>query len=212
MPFILVWQWKTVWQVCFKLRDFPLNLDPSRRECRRDNFHFRFIGIIEQSEKGVIIAVSDRVIFMSVTLGTTKGQSQPCRGGRAHAIGHRVEAELQRIDSPFFVKHRISMKPRRDTLIDGRAGKHVTSQLLDRKLIVRHIGVDRVDDPVAVRPDRSLSIFFIAIRIRIASQIEPFATPAFSVMRRSQQSVEQLFVGIRRCITDEVVGLFGCRR
>ena len=133
---------------------------------------------------------------MSMALGTAKRQSQPRRGGRAHAIGHRVEAELERVNPSFFIKHRISMKSRCDALIDGRVGKHVSRQLLDRKLIVRNISVDRVDDPVTVRPHRSLSIFFIAIRIGIASQIEPLSTPAFTVMWGCQQSVKQPFVGI----------------
>ena len=94
----------------------------------------------------------------------------------------------------------------------GRAGQHVAGELLDRELIERHVGVEGVDDPIAIRPDRARPVLLVAVGVGVAGQVEPAPRPALAVMRRSQQSIDQRLVGSRRWVVDEGVDLFGRRR
>ena len=68
------------------------------------------------------------------------------------AINHGVEAVLQRIDAAFLVDHRVAVESGGDDLIGGGVGKEVPGELLDGELIERHVGVERIDHPIAPRP------------------------------------------------------------
>ena len=102
------------------------------------------------------------------------------------------------------------MKARGDTLLGGRVRQHVSGQLLDRELVERHVSVDRANDPVAVRPDGPLPILFITVRVGVPRQVQPASGPAFAILRRREQPIDQPFVSIRRRIVDELVCF--CRR
>ena len=90
-------------------------------------------------------------------------------------------SELERIDSALLVEHRVAMKPGGDELVHRRIFQHVSGKLLDRELIIGHVLVERPDNPVPIGPDRAGTIFLIAIRIGIASQIEPVPSPALAI-------------------------------
>ena len=83
----------------------------------------------------------DRIVFVRMTLRAACRQPHPDRTGRRNAVDHRIEAKLQRVDTTFFVQHRVSMETGRDTLIDCRIRQHVARELLDRELVERHIFV-----------------------------------------------------------------------
>ena len=128
---------------------------------------------------------------MRVTLRAACGQSKPRGSGRGHAVRHRVETKLQRINAAFFVQHRVAMKSSRDPLCLSRIGKHVARKLFNRKLIKWHVGVNRIDHPIAIRPNRTLAIFFVAVRVSVACQVQPATSPAFTVCRPREQFIDQ---------------------
>ena len=167
-------------------RDFVFDLRLKFRstffDCRIRNREVRFVGVVEQREQAVVIGVRNRVVLVRVTLSTPERQAQPDRASRRNSIDHRVKAVLVRVDATLFVEHRVPMKTRGDPLRGRRAGKHVSGQLLDRELIERHVRVEGVDDPVAVRPDRSGPVLFVAIRVRIPRQVEPQSPPPLAIV------------------------------
>jgi hypothetical protein len=55
--------------------------------------------------------------------------------------------------------------------------------LLDDELVVGEVAVERPDDPVAIGPDESRLVLFIAIGIGVAGAVEPDAAPALAVVR-----------------------------
>ena len=63
-------------------------------------------------------------------------------------------------------------------------GNLVASQLLNHKLIVGHVGVQRVDDPVAILPGEGfVLITFVPAGFRVTNQVQPVPPPSFSVVR-----------------------------
>ena len=85
----------------------------------------------------------------------------------------------------------------------------VPSQLLAHKPVVRFVGVERVDDVVAIAPRFGPEMIrAVAVRVRIAHEIEPKGCLPFAVARAGQQAVDQFAVGIRRGIFQERLHLF----
>ncbi len=173
---------------------------------------FGLVGVIQQSHHAVVVAMRDGIEFVRVALGTADRQAQPDDARRADAVDHRVEAEFERVDAPLFVEHRVAVKARGDPIGNGGTGQHVAGELLDRELVERHPRVDRRNHPVAIRPDRTHAVFFVSVRVGVAGQIQPVPGPAFAVVRRGQQPIDEPLVGVGRPIVDERVGLFGRRR
>ena len=85
----------------------------------------------------------------------------------------------------------------------------VPSQLLAHKSIIRFVGVERVDDVVAIAPRFGPEMIrAIAVGIRIAHEIEPEGCLPFAIARAGQKAVDQFAVGIRRGIFQERRHLF----
>ena len=134
--------------------------------------------------------MGDRIEFVGMALRAAGGQAQPRFAGGRHAIDHGIKSVFQRINTAFFVEHGVAMKTRRDAILRGCIRQQVASNLADGELIKWQIGIDGIDDPIAPRPQRTLTIFFIAIGVGVTRQIEPFARPPFAVTRRGQQTID----------------------
>ena len=143
----------------------------------------RFVRVVHIRHQPEVVFMRDRIELVRMTLSTLCRQAQPGRAGGGDAIGHRVVAKLQRIDSAFFIEHRVAMKARGHQLALRRVGKHIAGKLLDCELIKRHVVVDRADHPIAIRPDAAIAIFFVAVGVGVARQIKPLPGPSFSVTR-----------------------------
>ena len=93
--------------------------------------------------------------------------------------------------------------------------KVIGSQLLNDKLIERQILIERAHYIIAVGVgigiDSIATAKSVAARIRVSRHIQPMPRPAFTVMRRSQQTVNQLGPCIRRIVGHELLH-FGIRR
>ena len=120
-----------------------------------------------------------------------------------------MEAVFERIDAALFVEHRVAMEAGGDLLALRGVGEHVAGELLDGELVERHVGVERVDHPIAVRPDRARAVLLVAVGVGVAGQIEPAARPALAVVRAGEQLIDELLVSIGRSVVDESIGLLG---
>ena len=120
---------------------------------------------------------------MAVTLSTRDRRSHPDSHCRVDSINYRDVAELFVLSAAFIICHRVAMKRSGYHLLVARIWQHVASQLLDRKLIKRHVVIDRSNDPVSPRPDRTRRIVSVACRIGIAGKVQPLACPVFSEFR-----------------------------
>ena len=82
-------------------------------------------------------------------------------------------------------------------MIERRVGQQVAGKIFDRKLIVGHVLIERLDHPVTVRPHFTIVIEVNSVSVRVASIVQPIAPSMFAPLRRSQQHVDVLFVSIR---------------
>ena len=110
---------------------------------------------------------------MVVTLGATQRRAQPHGRGRIYAVHDVFGCVFIRVGAAFKVDHAVPIEPARDLLLDRSARQHVSGELLDRKLIKRHVAVERVDHPLPPLPHVTMIINVIAVGIRITRQIQP---------------------------------------
>ena len=81
----------------------------------------------------------------------------------------------------------------------GRLAKRiqVAGELLFGETIERLVLVERTDDVVSVAPGvLPLRIQLVAVRFRIANDVEPVLRPALAILRRSQQPLDNSIVGV----------------
>ncbi len=94
---------------------------------------------------------------------------------------------------------RESEKARRGYLLGVAAGSSVLGQnvagdLLAKELIVRFVGVERVDNVIAIQSRfRDGIVGVVAGRVGVAGDVHPVTAPAFTVLRRREQAVDHLF-------------------
>ena len=101
----------------------------------------------------------------------------------------------------------VAIERRRDPLVQSRIRQQISSQLLDRELVERHVAVERIDDPVAPPPHVSLAVGLVAIAVRVSRSLEPGKSHSLPVARRPQQPIDDLVVSVRRSVPDERVDL-----
>src|SRR5438067_8225287 len=133
---------------------------------------------------------------MIVALRALNRQTKDAFANAIHAIKHGIHAKLLRIDAALLVNHRISQKTGRYDLVLARIWKLITGDLVDNKLIVRHVAVQRVDYPVAVKPNAARLVLFETVGIGIARGVQPLPRPTLAVMRRGQEAFNLLLVSI----------------
>ena len=94
----------------------------------------------------------------------------------------------------------------------------VAGELGAHELVVRHVVVDRADDPIAIeirvrirRVAAGLRVEAARIVFAVARDVEPFAAPRLAVLRRRQQAIDHVQPRVGRTVLLERVDLFGRR-
>ncbi len=83
-----------------------------------------------------------------------------------------------------------------DDLVLGRARKLVAGDLFDDELVVGQVAVKCTDHPVAVKVNLARLVFLVSVGIGVPRGIEPDPPPALAIMRRLEQPLDQLVVGV----------------
>jgi hypothetical protein len=72
----------------------------------------------------------------------------------------------------------------------------IACQLPAYELVVRHIGVERLDQEVAVVVGmRPVVVLLVTVRLGKPRHVHPMPCPALAVVRTGQQMLDQLTVG-----------------
>ena len=102
----------------------------------------------------------------------------------------------------------------RPTSTAGIARPHgVAGQVLDHEPIERLVFVERSNDIVAERPGVvDHMVHFEAGAFAESHHIEPVPAPVLAVARRSEQPIDQSFVGVGRIVAQKCVDFFRRRR
>ena len=108
------------------------------------------------------------IVFMGVALGARHRNSHPNGHGRIDSVDNCRIAKLFVVGPPLTIGHRVAMECSGHEICLSGMVKQVAGQLLDRKLFDRHIPIERVDDPISIRPDSPWRIIGVASRVGVA--------------------------------------------
>ena len=100
-------------------------------------------------------------------------------------------------DRAFFVYHAVTQKAGSDALRLRRVWKQVAGNLLNNKLVVGHVAIDRIDDPIPPKILFARQIFFVAVAIGISGDVEPMSGPFLAEVFRRQKMFDLTFVCAR---------------
>ena len=186
-----------------------------------DALEFRFGGVIvvrvdapllhvsEERLEGVEVGGLDRIKLMVMAFGATEGAAQPGVGDRAHAFGAVFREIFLHLGAAFAGHHVQAIITARDELFFGRIRQEVAGELLAGEDVERLVGVEGVDDVIAIREDALILVAVITDRVGEAGDIEPPHRHPFAEGRRGEQAVDLFLVGIRRAVGQEGGGLGG---
>ena len=147
---------------------------------------------------------------MVVAAGTPERQAQPRGGCGTDAVDHVFRLIFLGNSATLKIDHVITIEPGGDLLVDGGVGQEVSSQLLDGELVVRHVLVVGVDQPVSPVPHLAQAVNVVAVGVGVTRDVEPLHGHALAVVGRSKKLVNSLFVGVCRMVRKE--GAEFCRR
>ena len=82
-------------------------------------------------------------------------------------------------------------------MFERGVGQQVAGNLFDREFIEMLVGVEGLDDPVAVRPQRPFVVEMQAVRVAIAGGVQPDAGHVFPIAGGLQQPINHFGIGIR---------------
>src|SRR5688572_28349463 len=99
---------------------------------------------------------------MTVALNAGKRCTLPDFPRCIHAVEQGGNSEFFVFGSALIVVHGIAMKSGRDKLIIGWVWQQVSGKLFNSKLIVRHVFVERLNNPIAIAPDGPLNNALVA--------------------------------------------------
>ena len=116
----------------------------------------------------------------------------------------RVEPEAPRNGEVAGGRHTLGV-----TRARSPARENVAGDLLAEKFVVGLVGVERVDDVIAIAPGgRHGIVGGLARRVRVTHEVEPVPSPALAVMRRGEQTFNDCREGIRKRVALERVCFF----
>ena len=158
------------------------------------------------------LALRDRIELVVVTDRATDCQSEPHgsdRFGSIHRISH---ADLVVDRTTFAGRDVAAIETRCDPLFHRRVRQQVTGELLDRELIEGDVPIERSDDPITIRPERSFVIEMQPVRVAISCRVQPVPREMLAVPSRAKQSLDQFVVRFGRLIRDEGIDFGRSRR
>ena len=168
----------------------------------------------EAGNHRVVVAVGDRVVLVVVAAGAADRHAEHARPERRHHVVELVVAD--RLDG--LGSDLIGIRPRHEEaggtrrLVVARLDQ-IARDLQAKELVVGHIGVDRLDHPVAVmKGTAAVGVELIAAAFAEPHRVEPVAGPAFAEPWACEQPFDKLFVGVGRRVGEKLLEFFRRRR
>ena len=97
--------------------------------------------------------------------------------------------------------------------VNTRVFHQVAGNMLDHKVVIRHIGVEGAYNVVAIAISlRNRIIRLVTAGLGKAHQIEPVLPPAFAEVRRGEQVFDKVFIDVRRSPCNKRPDFLPCRR
>ena len=170
----------------------------------------------EDAVEGVVVGLSDRVVFVIVAAGATERQAEEGAAGGVDGVFERQVPQF--IRGGGIAPGQCQVAGGDDlfvtTGIVGRwvGGEDVAGELFADELIERLVVLEGVEHVVAVEAGFGDGIIgVVAGRVGVAHDVEPVASPAFAVVGRGEQAFDEAGPGVGRGVGQIFVD-FGGRR
>ena len=178
------------------IENFPFILELVRRQSD-DRWRVFLISVhdlsgavIEERSELIKLALTQRVELVVMTDGTAGGHTEKHGGRCLDPVHHVANFEFGRNRPSLRCGDVAAVEPGGDLLIERRVGEHVPRNLLDNELVERHVRVERVDHPIAVRPHLAVIVNMHPVSVSVPGRVEPESRSMFSCMFRIQQCVD----------------------
>ena len=143
--------------------------------------------VIEEGRHLVELALRERVELVVVAHRAAGRQAEPDLRGGLGAIA-RVQDQVLLGDHPPFAGGDVAaVEAGADQLIERAIGQQVAGELLDRELIERHVPVESIDHPIAIRPVLAIVVEVDAVGVGVSSVIQPVAAAMLSPLPATKQ-------------------------
>src|SRR6266705_1634168 len=130
------------------------------------------VDTVKESREAVIITLLDRVKFVIMAMGALESERQDRRAEGVNPVGD-VFCPPFFFDAAAFVG--LAMEPIESggqPLLTSGIGQEIAGELLDQEPIIGKVPVERLNDPIPVRPGGTELIALVAVTVGIASSIQ----------------------------------------
>ena len=166
----------------------------------------------EEGLQAVVVGLQDRVELVVVALRAAVGQTQEDAAHRVRDVQQDFLPPLHQ-DRGVRLVRVMAIESGPDPGLGAARPKLVARDLFLDEAVVRLVGVERVDDVVAIAPSvRAGLVRLEAFAFREARQIEPVTGPCLAVTRRRQQPIHHGRERLGRIVFQERLHLFGSGR
>ena len=177
--------------------------DDDRRRVGNVAVHRLLRRIAEKGRELVELFLRDRVELVIVTRGAAHREPQPHRARGLHSILGVHRGDFFDDGSAFVRRGVAAVEAGGDLLFHRGIRKQIPGELLDGETVEGEIAVESLDHPVAVGPHLAVVVDVNAVRVGVARCVEPVAGAMFTVARRGEQAVDQLFIGVAGLVAEE---------
>ncbi len=165
---------------------------------------------VEVVEEGIHLEevfLGDRVVFVVVADGALEGEAHEGGADGGDAVddifevrffgegGADVDDEVEAVESGG------------DELFLGGVGVEVTGNLVDGELVVGEVGVEGVDDPVAIGGVVAEVVVVVSVGVCDADEVEPVFGHVLAVGGGVEESVDEFVVRVFGAVVEEVGNL-----
>ena len=152
----------------------------------------------------VVVALQNRIELVIVTACALKRQAERSLADRRNHVVQVVVPVLRVVALTNLDSRTQAQERRGDAGIDGLAVHLVARQLLGEEDVVRLVLVESANDVIAIAPGiGAIVVVLVAVGVRIPRHIQPVASPAFAVVWRCEQLVDQPVPGARLVVSQE---------
>ena len=161
------------------------------------------LHVCEEGGERVEVAQGEGVVLVVVALRAAHGAAEEGRADGAHAVGGVFGQVFARLRAALAGHHVEPVEPGGDALFVGGVGQEVAGELFDGEAVEALVGVEGVDDVVAIGEDALVLVAVVADGVGEARDIEPPHGHAFAEMRGGEQAFDLFGVGVGRGVRDE---------
>src|SRR5439155_26792183 len=90
------------------------------------------------------------------------------------------------------IEHGVAQEPGRDQIVLSGVRQLVAGDLFDDKTVVGQVTVERIDDPIAIRPNEARLVLFKTVRVGVTRGVQPVPPPTLAIMGRVDRKSTRL--------------------